>query len=111
MLKQRTLKSVIRASGVGLHGGVKVTMSLRPAAPDTGIVFRRVDLPNPVDLPANAHSVGDTRMCSCLERDGVKVGTIEHLMSAFAGLGKLVPTESRTRCRSVSSTTRSAQRP
>ncbi|HMV00355.1 MAG TPA: UDP-3-O-acyl-N-acetylglucosamine deacetylase [Rhodocyclaceae bacterium] len=87
MLKQRTLKSVIRASGVGLHGGVKVTMSLRPAAPDTGIVFRRVDLPNPVDLPANAHSVGDTRMCSCLERDGVKVGTIEHLMSAFAGLG------------------------
>ena len=87
MLKQRTLKSVIRASGVGLHGGVKVTMSLRPAAPDTGIVCRRVDLPTPVDLPANAHSVGDTRMCSCLERDGVKVGTIEHLMSAFAGLG------------------------
>lgn len=87
MLKQRTLKSIIRASGVGLHGGVKVNMSLRPAAPDTGIVFRRVDLPEPVDLPASATLVGDTRMCSCLERDGVKVGTIEHLMSALAGLG------------------------
>lgn len=87
MLRQRTLKSLIRASGVGLHGGVKVTMTLRPAAPDTGIVFRRVDLPEPVDLPASALLVGDTRMCSCLEKDGVKVGTIEHLMSAFAGLG------------------------
>ncbi len=87
MLKQRTLKSLIRASGVGLHSGVKVTMTLRPAAPDTGIVFRRVDLPQPVDLPANALSVGDTRMCSCVERDGVKVGTVEHLMAAFAGLG------------------------
>jgi UDP-3-O-[3-hydroxymyristoyl] N-acetylglucosamine deacetylase len=62
-------------------------MVLRPAAPDTGIVFRRVDLDVPVDLPASALTVGDTRMCSCLERDGVKVGTIEHLMSAFAGLG------------------------
>ncbi len=91
MLKQRTLKSVIRASGVGLHAGVKVTMTLRPAAPDTGIVFRRVDLPQPVDLPANALMVGDTRMCSCLEQQGpqgkIRVGTIEHLMSAFAGLG------------------------
>ncbi len=87
MLKQRTLKTVIRASGVGLHGGVKVNMTLRPAAPDTGIVFRRVDLPEPLDLPAKAFMVGDTRMCSCLEKDGVKVGTIEHLMSALAGLG------------------------
>ena len=87
MLKQRTLKSLIRASGVGLHSGDRVTMVLRPAAPDTGIVFRRVDLDVPVDLPASALMVGDTRMCSCLERDGVKVGTIEHLMSAFAGLG------------------------
>jgi UDP-3-O-[3-hydroxymyristoyl] N-acetylglucosamine deacetylase len=87
MLKQRTLKTVIRASGVGLHGGVKVNMTLRPAAPDTGIVFRRVDLPEPVDIPAKAFMVGDTRMCSCLEQDGVKVGTIEHLMSALAGLG------------------------
>ena len=91
MLKQRTLKTLIRASGVGLHGGVKVNMTLRPAAPDTGIVFRRVDLPEPVDLPAQAQMVGDTRMCSCLEKESasgrVKVGTIEHLMSAFAGLG------------------------
>ncbi len=87
MLKQRTLKSLIRASGVGLHSGVKVTMALRPAAPDTGIIFRRVDLPQPVEIRADALLVGDTRMCSCLEVDGVKVGTVEHLMSAFAGLG------------------------
>jgi len=87
MLKQRTLKSVIRASGVGLHSGVKVTMTLRPAAPNTGIVFRRIDLDPVVDLPASALEVGDTRMCSCLERNGAKVGTIEHLMSALAGLG------------------------
>ena len=87
MLKQRTLKSLIRASGVGLHSGVKVTMTLRPAAPDTGIVFRRVDLPQPVELRADALLIGDTRMCSCLESDGAKVGTIEHLMAAFAGLG------------------------
>ena len=91
MLKQRTLKSLIRATGVGLHSGERVNMVLRPAAPDTGIVFRRVDLDQPVDLPASALSVGDTRMCSCLECDGpegkIRVGTIEHLMSAFAGLG------------------------
>lgn len=87
MLKQRTLKSLIRAAGVGLHSGVKVNIALRPAAPNTGIVFRRIDLDPVVDLPALALLVGDTRMCSCLERDGVKVGTIEHLMSAFAGLG------------------------
>ena len=87
MLKQRTLRSVIHASGVGLHGGVKVNMTLRPAAPNSGIVFRRVDLDEPVDIPARAVLVGDTRMCSCLEKDGIKVGTIEHLMSALAGLG------------------------
>ena len=87
MLKQRTLKSLIRAAGVGLHSGVKVNIALRPAATNTGIVFRRIDLDPVVDLPALALLVGDTRMCSCLERDGVKVGTIEHLMSAFAGLG------------------------
>jgi len=87
MLCQRTVKSVIRASGVGLHSGKKVTLTLRPAAPDTGIMFRRVDLDTPVDIKASALTVGDTRMCSCLEKDGVKVGTIEHLMSAFAGLG------------------------
>ena len=91
MLKQRTLKSLISATGVGLHSGVKVRMVLRPAAPDTGIVFRRVDLDPVVDLPASALGVGDTRMCSCLECNGpqgkVRVGTIEHLMSALAGLG------------------------
>ena len=87
MVKQRSLKTLIRASGVGLHGGVKVNMVLRPAAPDTGIVFRRIDLPVPVEIPASALLIGDTRMCSCLEKDGVKIGTIEHLMSAFAGLG------------------------
>ena len=87
MLKQRTLKSVIRASGVGLHSGIKVNMTLRPAAPNTGIVFRRIDLDPVIDLPASALEVGDTRMCSCLERQGAKVGTIEHLMSALAGLG------------------------
>ena len=87
MLKQRTLKTVIRAAGVGLHSGVKVTMVLRPAAPDTGIVFRRVDLSPPVDIPASALLVGDTRMCSCVEKDGARVGTVEHVMSALAGLG------------------------
>ena len=87
MLKQRTLKSLIRATGVGLHSGAKVTMTLRPAAPDTGIVFRRVDLPTPVDLRADPYLVGDTQLASCLERDGVKIGTVEHLMSALAGLG------------------------
>jgi len=87
MLKQRTLKSLIRATGVGLHSGVKVTMTLRPAAPDTGIVFRRVDLEPPVDLKADAFAVGDTRLASCLERDGAKIATVEHLMSALSGLG------------------------
>lgn len=87
MLKQRTLKEAVRAAGVGLHGGVKVTVCLRPAAPDTGIVFRRVDLLPPMDLPVDVFGVGDTRMCSCLETAGVKVGTVEHLMSALAGLG------------------------
>lgn len=87
MLKQRTLKSLVRASGVGLHSGVKVNIALRPAAPNTGIVFRRIDLDPVMDLPASALLVGDTRMCSCLEKEGAKVGTIEHLMSALAGLG------------------------
>jgi UDP-3-O-[3-hydroxymyristoyl] N-acetylglucosamine deacetylase len=87
MIKQRTLKSVVTATGVGLHGGQKVTLSLRPAAPDTGIVFRRVDLDPPVDLPADPYSVVDTRMCSGLQQGEAKVGTVEHLMSALAGLG------------------------
>lgn len=87
MLRQRTLKSLVRATGVGLHSGVKVTLALRPAAPDTGIVFRRVDLDPPVEIRADPFAVGDTRLASCLERDGVRVATVEHLMSAFAGLG------------------------
>ncbi|MBL8490487.1 MAG: UDP-3-O-acyl-N-acetylglucosamine deacetylase [Rhodocyclaceae bacterium] len=87
MLRQRTLKSLVKATGVGLHSGVKVTLVLRPARPDTGIVFRRVDLDPPVDLKADPFGVGDTRMASCLEKDGAKLGTVEHLMSALAGLG------------------------
>ena len=87
MLKQRTLKTLVRATGVGLHSGVKVTMVLRPAPIDTGIVFRRVDLDPPVDLPARPNGVGDTRMASTLQQGEAKLSTIEHLMSALAGLG------------------------
>ena len=87
MLKQRTLKTMIRATGVGLHSGDKVTLVLRPAPPGTGIVFHRVDLTPVVDMKADPYAVGDTRMASCLEKDGAKLGTVEHLMSALAGLG------------------------
>jgi UDP-3-O-[3-hydroxymyristoyl] N-acetylglucosamine deacetylase len=87
MLKQRTIKQLVKTIGVGLHSGTKVELTLRPAAPDTGIVFRRVDLEPPVDLPASATGVGDTRMASTLDKDGAKVSTVEHLMSACAGLG------------------------
>ncbi len=87
MLKQRTLKSSVRATGVGLHSGKKVTLVLRPAVAGTGIVFTRVDLSPPVVLKADPYAVGDTRMASCLEQDGAKLGTVEHLMSALAGLG------------------------
>jgi UDP-3-O-[3-hydroxymyristoyl] N-acetylglucosamine deacetylase len=87
VIKQRTLKNMIRATGVGLHTGEKVYLTLRPAAPDTGIVFRRTDLASPVEIKADPYAVGDTRLASCLDRDGVRVSTVEHLMSAFAGLG------------------------
>jgi len=87
MLRQRTLKSLVSASGVGLHTGRKVRMTLRPAPADAGIVFRRVDLAVPVDIPARAELVGETRMSSCLVRDGIRVQTVEHLMSALGGLG------------------------
>jgi UDP-3-O-[3-hydroxymyristoyl] N-acetylglucosamine deacetylase len=91
MLAQRTLKSLTRAVGVGMHSGQKVEMTLRPAPPDTGIVFRRVDLPRPVDIPVRPGSVCDTRMASTISPDGdpgaPKVQTIEHLMSACSGLG------------------------
>ena len=91
MLQQRTLKSLTRAVGVGVHSGQKVEMTLRPAAPDSGIVFRRVDLPQPVSIAVNANAVSDTRMASTVSPEGdpgaPKVQTIEHLMSACAGLG------------------------
>ena len=87
MLKQRTLKKAISATGVGLHNGEKVTLTLRPAAPDTGIVFTRVDLPQPNEIKATPQAVHDTRMCSALEENGARVATVEHLMSALAGLG------------------------
>ena len=87
MIYQRTLKTMIRATGVGLHTGEKVHLTLRPAAPGTGIVFRRIDLPTPVEIKASPYAVGDTRLSSGLEKDGVRVSTVEHLMSALAGLG------------------------
>ncbi len=87
MLKQRTLKSLVKTTGVGLHSGVKVTLVLRPAPVGTGIVFTRVDLDPPVELRADPFGVGDTRMASCLEKDGARISTVEHLMSALAGLG------------------------
>ncbi|MCP5471722.1 MAG: UDP-3-O-acyl-N-acetylglucosamine deacetylase [Sinobacteraceae bacterium] len=87
MVGQRTLKNTIRATGVGLHTGKKVLMTLRPAAPDTGIVFRRTDLPEPVDIPAHAENVGDTMLGTSLVKGEVRISTVEHLLSAFAGLG------------------------
>ena len=87
MLAQRTLKNVIRATGVGLHSGEKVYLTLRPAAADTGIVFRRVDLDPVVDIKADAELVTETMLCTGLSVGPAKVMTVEHLMSAFAGLG------------------------
>jgi UDP-3-O-[3-hydroxymyristoyl] N-acetylglucosamine deacetylase len=87
MLKQRTLKNVIRATGVGLHSGEKVYMTLRPAPVNAGITFRRIDLDPPVDVKATADNVGDTSMATTLSAGGAKVSTVEHLLSAFAGLG------------------------
>ena len=87
MMRQRTLKSLVSASGVGLHTGQKVRMTLRPAPADTGIVFRRVDLASPVDIPARAELVGEARLASTLVKGDVKIQTVEHLMSALGGLG------------------------
>ncbi len=87
MLAQRTLKSITKAVGVGLHSGQRVELTLRPAGPDTGIVFRRVDLPLPVDIPISALAVTDTRLASTISNGSAKVFTVEHLMSACAGLG------------------------
>ena len=87
MLAQRTLKSLTKAVGVGLHSGQRVELTLRPAPPDTGIVFRRIDLPQPVDIVISAQSVTDTRLASTISSGNAKVHTVEHLMSACAGLG------------------------
>src|ERR1022692_4385164 len=87
MLTQRTLKNSIRATGVGLHTGKKVLLTLRPAPPDTGIVFRRTDLKPPVDIKARAQNVSDTTMVTTLHSGVAKISTVEHLLSALAGLG------------------------
>jgi UDP-3-O-[3-hydroxymyristoyl] N-acetylglucosamine deacetylase len=87
MIKQRTLKNVIRATGVGLHSGEKVFMTLRPAAVDTGIVFRRVDFKQPLEILARAEHVGDTSLSTTLTSGDVRIMTVEHLLSALAGLG------------------------
>jgi UDP-3-O-[3-hydroxymyristoyl] N-acetylglucosamine deacetylase len=87
LIKQRTLKNMIRATGVGLHTGTKVYMTLRPAATNTGIVFRRTDLTPQVEIKGEPYSVGDTRLSSCLEKNNARIYTVEHLMSALAGLG------------------------
>jgi len=87
MLKQRTIKSLVKTVGIGLHSGRKVTLTLRPAPADTGIVFTRVDLPEAIEIPASAGAIGDTRLASVLQKDGARVSTVEHLMSACAGLG------------------------
>ena len=87
MIKQRTLKNVIRATGIGVHSGKKVLIVLRPAPVDTGIVFRRVDLDIPVEIPAKAANIGDTSLSTCLIKDDVRIATVEHLMSALAGVG------------------------
>lgn len=87
MFRQRTIQNLVSTVGVGVHSGLRVKLTLRPAAPNTGIVFHRVDLPEVVDLPAKADGVGDTRMASVLQKGDVRVSTVEHLMSALAGLG------------------------
>jgi UDP-3-O-[3-hydroxymyristoyl] N-acetylglucosamine deacetylase len=87
MFRQRTIKQLVKTTGVGLHSGRRVELTLRPAAPDTGIVFHRIDLPEVVDLPAQASMVKDTRMASVLGQGAARVSTVEHLMSALAGLG------------------------
>ena len=87
MSHQRTLKNVIRATGVGVHTGEKIYLTLRPAPINSGIVFRRVDLDPVVEIPAAAKYIGDTSLSTCLMKDGHKVATVEHLLSALAGVG------------------------
>ena len=87
MIRQRTLKNVIRATGVGLHTGKKIYLTLRPASPNTGIIFRRTDLDTPVEIPARTDYVGDTRLSTTLNNNNVRISTVEHLLSALAGFG------------------------
>ena len=87
MVKQRTLKKPVTATGVGLHTGERVNLGLRPAPANSGIIFRRTDLDPTVEIRAEAHAVHDTRLSTCMEANGVRIATVEHLMSAFAGLG------------------------
>jgi UDP-3-O-[3-hydroxymyristoyl] N-acetylglucosamine deacetylase len=87
MIRQRTLKNAIRATGVGLHTGDKIYLTLRPAAPDVGIIFRRVDLPIPIEIKACPQNVGDTQLSTSLIKEKARISTVEHLLSAFAGLG------------------------
>lgn len=87
MIKQRTLKNIIRATGVGVHTGEKVYLTLRPAPPNTGIIFYRTDLNPIVEIPATVNHIGDTSLSTCLERGNVRVATVEHLLSALAGMG------------------------
>lgn len=87
MIKQKTIKQAISATGVGLHNGQKVTITLKPAAVDTGIVYQRVDLPAPNTVRATPAAVKDTRLCSAIDENGVRISTVEHIMSALAGIG------------------------
>ena len=87
MIKQRTLKNVVRATGVGVHTGEKVYLTLRPAPVNTGIIFRRIDLEPCVEIPAKVQYISDTSLSTCLAKDGARVATVEHLLSALAGLG------------------------
>jgi UDP-3-O-[3-hydroxymyristoyl] N-acetylglucosamine deacetylase len=87
VIRQRTLKNSIRATGVGLHTGKKIFLTLRPAAANTGVIFRRVDLEDPIEIKATPNNVGDTSLSTSLVQDDVRISTVEHLMSAIAGLG------------------------
>jgi UDP-3-O-[3-hydroxymyristoyl] N-acetylglucosamine deacetylase len=87
MPRQCTIKNTMSAVGVGVHSGEKISLTLRPAAANVGVVFRRIDLPVPVEIPAHLDWVGDTRFCTSLIKDGIKIGTVEHLLSAVSGLG------------------------
>lgn len=87
MVKQRTLKNIIRSTGIGVHTGQKVSLTLRPAPVNTGIVFIRTDLSPAIEIPARSEFIGDTSLCTCLAKDDVRISTVEHLLSALSGLG------------------------